>query len=83
MGGRLLTASGLIVIGAGAEHRLRIFDTLSGKLLWSYDLPAAAMATPMSYEIDGEQYIAVVAGGHDGLDLQRGDYLLSFKLRAN
>ncbi|MCI5107899.1 MAG: pyrroloquinoline quinone-dependent dehydrogenase [Pseudomonadales bacterium] len=80
MGGPLITASGLIVIGAVTEHVLRIFDLNNGEELWTYDLPTAAMALPMSYEHEGEQYIAIVAGGHDNLDMPRGDYLYAFKL---
>lgn len=80
MGGPLLTKSGLVVIGAAAEHVLRIFDSSSGEQLWHYDLPTAALASPMSYEVDGVQYIAVAVGGHDGFDLLRGDYLMSFRL---
>ena len=81
MGGPMLTASGLLVIGAAAEHTLRIFDTETGDLLWDARLPVAAVATPMSYEVDGEQYIAIAAGGYDNLDLERGDYIIAFKLR--
>jgi len=80
MGGPLLTGSGLIVIGAVAEHALRIFDTETGSELWYQRLPAAAIATPMSYEVDGVQYIAVAVGGHDALGLERGDYLMTFRL---
>jgi quinoprotein glucose dehydrogenase len=80
LGGAMLTGSGLIVIGAAAEHTLRIFQTETGEQIWSTDLPAAAMSTPMSYELDGKQYIAVVAGGHDQLGMQRGDYLLVYGL---
>ncbi|MCZ6620058.1 MAG: pyrroloquinoline quinone-dependent dehydrogenase, partial [Gammaproteobacteria bacterium] len=80
MGGPLLTKSGLTVIGAAAEHALRVFDTRTGAKLWERRLPAAAMATPMSYEIDGVQYIAVAAGGHDQLGLDPGDYLIAFRL---
>ncbi|MCZ6642619.1 MAG: pyrroloquinoline quinone-dependent dehydrogenase, partial [Gammaproteobacteria bacterium] len=80
MGGPLLTKSGLIVIGAAAEHALRVFDTRTGAKLWEQRLPAAAMATPMSYEVDGVQYIAVAAGGHDQLGLEPGDYLIAFRL---
>ena len=40
------------------------------------------MSTPMSYEVDGEQNITIAAGGHDQLDLERGYFLLSFKLQA-
>ncbi|MBQ13899.1 MAG: hypothetical protein QGG67_00175 [Gammaproteobacteria bacterium] len=63
-----------------AEHVLRIFDIHNGEELWRYDLPTAAVATPMSYEIDGTQYIAIAVGGHDQLELQRGDYLMTFSL---
>ena len=80
LGGALMTGSGLVVIGAAAEHVLRIFRTETGEMIWSTKLPAAAMSTPMSYQIDGKQYIAVVAGGHDQLDMKRGDYLLVYSL---
>lgn len=83
MGGPMVTKSGLIVIGAAAEHVLRIFDIESGVELWSERLPAAALATPMSYEVDNQQYIAIAVGGHDQLGLERGDYLISFKIRSN
>jgi quinoprotein glucose dehydrogenase len=80
LGGPLITASGLIVIGAVTEHVLRIFDLQTGAELWKQDLPTAAMATPMSYMHEGEQYIAVAVGGHDNLDMPRGDYVYAFKL---
>lgn len=80
MGGPLVTASGLIVIGAAAEHSLRIFDLMTGEQLWEYRLPAPAMATPMSYELDGVQYIAVAVGGHGQLDTVMGDYVMAFRL---
>lgn len=80
MGGPLITKSGLIVIGAVAEHVLRIFDINTGEEIWRHDLPTAAMATPMSYDLDGVQYIAVAVGGHDNLQMERGDYLYVFKL---
>ncbi len=80
LGGPLVTGSGLIVIGAVAENVLRIFDINSGEEIWQYDLPTAAMATPMSYELDGEQYIAIAVGGHDSLGVERGDSIFVFKL---
>lgn len=70
------------MIGAAAEEVLIIFDSQTGEELWKYDMPAAPLATPMSYTLDGEQYIAIVAGGHDGLSLPRGDYLVSFRLQT-
>jgi quinoprotein glucose dehydrogenase len=80
MGGPLVTASGLVVIGAAAEHSLRIFDLMTGEQLWEHRLPAPAMATPMSYELDGRQYIVVAVGGHGQLDTVVGDYVMAFRL---
>ena len=83
MGGPLITASGLIVIGAAAEHALRMFDIQTGEELFHQRLPAAALATPMSYEVAGDQYIVIAAGGHDQLGLSRGDSLVAFRLKGS
>ena len=80
MGGPLVTASDLVVIGAAAENSLRIFDLMSGAQLWEYRLPAPAMATPISYEVDGSQYIVVAVGGHGQLGTEMGDYVMAFRL---
>lgn len=80
LGGAMVTGSGLIVIGAATEHVLRIFDITSGEELWSHRLPTSANATPMTYEIDDVQYIAVAVGGHEGLGMKVGDYLMAFRL---
>jgi quinoprotein glucose dehydrogenase len=82
LGGPLLTASGLIVIGASAEHRLRVMDIETGAELWHHDLPTAAMATPTSYAVDNIQYLAVAVGGHDNVDMPRGDYIYAFRLKT-
>lgn len=82
MGGPLVTASGLIFIGAAIEHAFRAFDIKDGKELWKARLPTSANATPISYEIEGEQYVVVAAGGHGGLGTARGDGLHAFRLPA-
>ena len=80
LGGAMLTGSGLLVIGAAAEHVLRIFQTETGEEIWSARLPVAAMSTPMSYELGGKQYIAIVAGGNDQVGMKRGDYIIVYGL---
>jgi quinoprotein glucose dehydrogenase len=80
MGGPLVTAGGLVFIGASTDNFLRAFDTASGAELWKARLPAGAQATPMSYEVGGRQYVVVAAGGHAKLDTTRGDYLLAYAL---
>lgn len=83
LGGALMTGSGLVVIGAAAEHALRIFDTESGEKLWEERMPAGPLAVPMSYELDGRQFIVVAAGGHGQLGLERGDYVVAFALEKD
>jgi quinoprotein glucose dehydrogenase len=79
-GGPLVTASGLVFIAASADDQFRAFDLASGRLLWQASLPAGGQASPMSYALDGRQYIVIAAGGHSGLETRRGDHLVAFTL---
>jgi quinoprotein glucose dehydrogenase len=79
IGGPIVTAGGVIFIAASLDDRFRAFDTDSGKLLWSASLPAGGQATPMTYAIDGRQYVVIAAGGYKG-DSTRGDYLIAYSL---
>ena len=79
LGGPLTTAGGLVFIGATPDRFLRAFDSRNGTLLWQRQLPAAAHSVPMTYELDGRQYVVVAAGGHGKLDPNRlGDYVFAF-----
>jgi len=80
MGGPVVTGGGLVFIGAAMDDMIRAFDVQTGEELWSDDLPAGGQATPMSYEIDGQQYVVIAAGGHDVLDTTRGDYVIAYAL---
>jgi quinoprotein glucose dehydrogenase len=82
LGGPLITASGVVFIGASMDRRLRAFDTETGKLLWSAALPASAQATPMTYRASpgGRQYVVVAAGGHSAMRSALGDYVMAFAL---
>ncbi|MGE0387727.1 MAG: pyrroloquinoline quinone-dependent dehydrogenase [Gammaproteobacteria bacterium] len=63
-GGAVVTAGGLVFIGATIHDRkFRAFDKRDGRLLWEYTLPAAAHATPATYAVDGRQFVVVAAGG--------------------
>ena len=79
IGGPIVTAGGLVFIGASLDDRLRAFDTDTGKLLWEVKLPAGGQATPMTYAIDGRQYLVIAAGGYKG-DSTRGDFLVAYAL---
>ena len=63
LGGPIVTASGVVFIGATLDRMFRAFDVETGKELWSAALPAGARATPMTYAVNGKQYVAVAAGG--------------------
>ncbi len=80
MGGPIVTASGLIFIAATVDDDIRAFDIHTGKVLWQYQLPAGGQATPMTYSVNGKQYVVIAAGGHGGLGTKRGDYVMAFAL---
>ena len=79
LGGPIVTASGLVFIAASLDDRLRAFATDSGKMLWEVKLPAGGQATPMTYSLDGRQYLVIAAGGYKG-DSTRGDYVIAYAL---
>lgn len=80
-GGPTSTAGGVTFIGASADEKFRAFNTVTGEKLWESALPTAAMATPMTYEVDGEQYVVVAAGGHMFMYSQNiANHLVAFKL---
>ena len=80
MGGPLITAGGLVFIGAATDNYLRAFDIETGSELWKGRLPAGGQATPMSYEVGGRQFVVIAAGGHGGLKTKQGDYVIAFAL---
>ncbi|HKJ24902.1 MAG TPA: pyrroloquinoline quinone-dependent dehydrogenase, partial [Myxococcota bacterium] len=83
MGGPIVTASGLVFIGAAMDGYLRAYDTTTGEELWRHHLPAGGQAGPMTYRLrpDGKQYVVIAAGGHGTLGTELGDALVAFALR--
>ena len=63
-GGPVVTASGLLFIGAtNFDKKFHVYDKLTGTLLWDTTLPAAGNATPATYMFNGKQYVAIACGG--------------------
>jgi quinoprotein glucose dehydrogenase len=85
MGGPILTASGVVFIGAAMDDYLRAFDVETGALLWKARLPAGGQATPMTYRLrpDSRQLVVIAAGGHGTMGTTQGDSLLAFRLRES
>lgn len=65
----LTTGGGLVFAGGTPDRKFRAFDAKTGKTLWETNAPSGVIGVPSSYEVDGEQYIAVQAGW--GVDAQR------------
>lgn len=79
-GGPIVTASGLVITAGAEDLWLRIFDAVTGEELQKVPLPVPAVATPMTYTLDGRQYIVVAAGGHGDGSVPLGDSLMAFAI---
>lgn len=72
LGGPIVTAGGLVFIGAAGDHRFRAFDSKNGNELWVTKLDYNAMSVPMTFTAkNGKQYVAISEGG--GVDIGGGD----------
>ncbi len=83
VGGPLITASGLVFIGAAFDRYLRAFDLETGEELWRAGLPFGGQATPMTYRArdGGRQYIVIAATGYGRFDRSAvGDAIVAFAL---
>ena len=78
-GGSVITAGGLLFIGATSDGKFRVYNKRSCKLLYETALPAAGFATPAVYEQNGKQYIVIACGG-DKLFTPSGDSYVAFAL---
>ena len=82
-GGPIITKGGLIFIGASPDSLLRAYDIKTGELIWTGDIPAPAIATPMTYQhgADKTQFVVVAAGGHDDFGTVKSDAIVAFSLK--
>ncbi len=62
-GGPVVTAGGLVFIGATADETMRAFDKETGAILWEAKLPFGGNATPSTYMVNGRQFVVISAGG--------------------
>lgn len=83
LGGPISTAGNVLFIAATADNYLRAYNMSNGKLLWEQRLPAGGQATPMTYEVNGKQYVVISAGGHGSFGTKMGDYIIAYALPDN
>lgn len=79
VGGVLATAGGLIFTGEG-DGFFSAFDAASGERVWQFQCGAGVNAPPISFEVDGVQYVAVAAGGNANFGFKQGGALIVFSL---
>jgi len=83
--GPLTTASDLLFVGQ-TDGRLLVMDAVTGDVLWEFQTGSAIAGAPITYAIDGDQYVAVFAAGGTnpyGDSVTQGDSLWAFKLGGN
>jgi len=80
IGGSVVTAGGLVFIGATQDEMFRAFDKTTGKVLWEAQLPAGGYASPCTYEVKGKQYVVIAAGGGGKPRTRSGDAYVAFAL---
>ncbi|MDF7675163.1 membrane-bound PQQ-dependent dehydrogenase, glucose/quinate/shikimate family [Neisseriaceae bacterium ESL0693] len=80
LGGPMSTAGNLMFVAATQDDYLRAYSTTNGQLLWQARLPAGGQATPMTYAVDGKQYVLIMAGGHASFGTKMGDTLVAYAL---
>jgi quinoprotein glucose dehydrogenase len=82
-GGPIVTAGGLVIIGATIyDRKIRAFDSRSGRLLWHADLPFAGVATPITYMAGGRQFIVIATSGQREAKGPQGSAYVAFALPA-
>ena len=80
-GGPIVTAGGLVFIGAtNYDQKFRAFDKATGKLLWEAKLPYSGNATPATYMVGGRQYVVIAAGGGKDPKHPSGGVYVAFAL---
>ena len=78
-GGALATAGGLVFAGRTTGW-FDAYDAATGDRLWSFRTGAGCNSAPITYMLDGRQYVAASCGGHGLLDPQGGDAVIAFTL---
>jgi hypothetical protein len=64
LGGPMITDGGVAFPTSTTDYFIRAYDVTDSKKLWQVRLPAGGQSTPMSYAVDGKQYVVTAAGGH-------------------
>lgn len=79
IGGATATAGGLVFTGEG-NGWFKAYDAKTGAVLWQFQCGAGVNAAPSVFSMDGEEFVAVAAGGNFQLHYPLGDAVFIFGL---
>lgn len=79
-GGAVVTAGGLIFVAAATDDLIRAIDMRTGETVWSDVLPGGGQATPMTYSVNGRQYLVIAPGGHHFMETPVSDAVVAYAL---
>ncbi len=81
-GGALATAGDLVFAGSGAGE-ISAYKADTGSKLWTGETQAGVLAAPMTYEVNGEQYVAIEVGYGGAFALAAGPLALDAHVKGN
>ncbi|WP_244933596.1 PQQ-binding-like beta-propeller repeat protein [Neobacillus mesonae] len=76
----ILTTKGNLMFTGHNDGRILAYDATNGKQLWEFKMDAGANAPPITYEVDGKQYISIFAAGNTLAGTTHGDKIYTFSL---
>lgn len=79
-GGPIVTAGGLVFIAAATDGLIRAIDIETGEVMWTDTLPAGGQTTPITFEVEGRQFIVLAPGGHHFMETPVGDHVIAWAL---
>jgi quinoprotein glucose dehydrogenase len=82
-GGPIATAGDVIFVAATTDNLIRAIDIETGRTLWQDVLPAGGQATPITYSVEGQQYLVLMTGGHHFMETPVGDQVIAWTLPAS
>lgn len=81
VGGVLATAGNLVFTGEG-NGQFNAYNTETGAMVWQTKSESGVNAPPITYTVDGTQYIAVASGGSSIFGYKQGDAMLAYSIKT-